>query len=91
VFGVVKRLKVFFKYCREAEKLFLHPEVKELRAVYLEVEKIFLTWEELEKLAAADLPDHQAKVRTATCFLLPVMRIGVKGFADNPPTVLHLE
>jgi site-specific recombinase XerD len=67
VFGVVKRLKVFFKYCREVEKLTLHPETGELRAVYLEVEKIFLTWEELEKLAAAELPDHQAKVRD--CYL----------------------
>ncbi len=48
---------MFFKYCQALEKLTLH----------LKVEKIFLTWEELEKLAAAELPEHQAKVRD--CYL----------------------
>lgn len=81
---MIKRLKVFFKYCREVEQLSLHPEVAGIKAVYLVMEKIFLSWEELEKLAAAELPDHQAKVRD--CYLFACYTgLRYSAWTNSPP------
>jgi hypothetical protein len=64
------------RYCRDVKKLTLHPEVNELRAVYLEVEKIYLTWEELEKLLR---PSYRTSRPMGLLFVCPLPRASLLG------------
>lgn len=68
VFGVVKNLKVFLNFLTEERNISLLPEVDKIKASYIDPEKIYLTWEELEKLQAVELRENLDKVRDVYLF-----------------------
>lgn len=68
VFSVVKNLKVFLKFLADERSVKLHPDVAKIQASYVSVEKMFLTWEEIEKLRAAPLRENLDKVRDVYLF-----------------------
>ena len=68
VAAFVKRIKSFLAWAKESRELALGVEPGKLRVEWQEVEKCWLTVDELNLVAGAELPDGLARVRDAFVF-----------------------
>lgn len=61
-------LKKFFKYCREKENIELHKDTNSIKSKWFDVQRIFLTWNELMQMYSAELPENYDKIRDVFLF-----------------------
>jgi len=63
-----KHLKVFFNYCREDRHITLHPYHADIKSGFVQIDRMYLTESDLEKLQNVVLNDSLVRVRDAFLF-----------------------
>ena len=63
-----KNLKAFFFWCRDKKFLKLSERHAKLSVIKLDVEKIYLTWEEIVKMRDVELVEHLSNIRDSFLF-----------------------
>jgi integrase/recombinase XerD len=66
--NITKYLKAFFKWCRDVKGIALHPQHAPMPKIWVQPEKVHLTWDELMALYLTPLSDRLSKVRDAFVF-----------------------
>ena len=63
-----KNLRTFFYWCRDTLSIKLSERHAKLSVIKLDVEKIYLTWEEIVKMRDVELVDHLSNIRDSFLF-----------------------
>lgn len=68
IFSVCKHLKAFFRYCADTLEMTLHPRHARIIPRYVEMDRIFLTEADLNRIKAVPLSVSMQRVRDAFLF-----------------------